>query len=726
MPPKRQPESSNTNGNTMDEDPTTAPSSPPTKESDMLSPPGMRLRSGKKKRRRSDDDDDDNSRDAGTTSTMESAEEQKRKGKRLHAIEEEDETTNGKVVVPPALDENNEGAVNGEKRKKKDVDVVKGDENVSIAAAAVVEEPVSTVPVEVKTPGKFLTSGSKKGGYVPVAKRSTANSATFLATSLSASGSYAALSAPTFSGANRLSKDAMRVSRPSTVEDSAKVTDERKAVEEENVEKEKDDNTSDDSVLQEGAEDIHNFNVVTLVLLLFYIVSSLWTIPSVTDLLMSLYGLNFNEEITDVSDAPRPVVIRPEPTFIPYEGPSYDDMLEEKRTHFREEVQRRKSQEMAIKKASIAEQTQIISEATKRYRYKEGEKGSDSLTSSVDKIEEIFDASADIADAWSEKVVELNNLWSSNEQLELSDLTESIDGFMKHSLVFVSHGIDAEVIHIPGESCSMDEEPVIEPEEIDKLTAESVENHSSKLIEQAQKTKVALAKSEEKFADAVLEIVSDKLSPLITTGEAELEKLSEELNTEETSKDFEADKARIKQEIIQVLNVDRADRTGVKDFASINAGASIIRNGRYKTSPSVKDMLSVWHRFLAFAKLRFYGYPAEAALSPTYPRGSLGQCWAFPQDTTTDMNSFDTHGDFRGSIASLIVRLSEPVKVGSVIIEHPPRGVTSDISTAIRQFRVIGFSDDDFANRWDLGKFYYDAGKGNKFVKKNQQRVLFD
>jgi len=694
----------------MDEDPAAAPSSPPTMETDMLSPPGMRLRSGKKKRRRSDDDDDD-SRDAGTT-TMESGEEQ-RKGKRLHAIDEEGygkDDTNGKV---PAVDES-EGTTNGGEKKKDVKDVAKGEENVSIAA--VVEEPVPTVPVEVKTPGKFLTS-SKKGGFVPVAKHSTANSATFLATSLSASGSYAALSAPKFSGANRLSKDAMRVSRPSTLEDSSKVTDERKAAEEESVEKEKDVNTSDDLVLQERIGDINNFNLVTLALLLFYILSSLWTIPSVTDLLMSLYGLNPNEEITDVSDAPRPVVIRPEPTVIPYEGPSYDDMLEEKRTHFREEVQRRKSQEIAIKKASIAEQAQIISEATKRYRYKEGEKGSDSLTSSIDEIEEIFDASADIADAWSEKVVELNNLWSSDEHLELSDLTESINGFMKDSLVFVSHGIDAEFIHIPGESCSIDEEPVIEPEEVEKLTAESVENHSSKLIERAQKTKVALAKSDEKFADAILDMVSDKLSPLITTGEAELEKLTEELSTEETSKDFEADKARIKQEIIQVLNVDRADRTGVKDFASINAGASIIRDGRYKTSPSVKDMLSVWHRFLAFAKLRFYGYPAEAALSPTYPRGSLGQCWAFPQDTTREMNSFDTHSDFIGSMASLIVRLSEPVKVGSVVIEHPPQGVTSDISTAIRDFRVIGFSDDDFVNRWDLGKFYYDAGKGNKFIK---------
>lgn len=168
-------------------------------------------------------------------------------------------------------------------------------------------------------------------------------------------------------------------------------------------------------------------------------------------------------------------------------------------------------------------------------------------------------------------------------------------------------------------------------------------------------------------------------------------------------------KTGAREVIANVLEVQQADQTGIRDYASVLMGASVILLGERATSPSLVDSLPLWNRLMQQAHLRFYGYGPEAALTPTFPTDALGQCWAFDNASKQKSNTNDYS---YGRYATLTVRLSQPIYVISVTIEHAPKELTDQLQSAIKEFRILGYEDADGAGRpWHLGSFQYDIGK---------------
>lgn len=154
-------------------------------------------------------------------------------------------------------------------------------------------------------------------------------------------------------------------------------------------------------------------------------------------------------------------------------------------------------------------------------------------------------------------------------------------------------------------------------------------------------------------------------------------------------------------DIDRLLEVESADRTGEFDHATVTHGARVLRRGPYATSPSLYESLPLFNRILAYAKLRFYGHPPEVALLPS-SRNGRGQCWSF-----TEEKNRSTNGEVRGEYATLTVSLDAPTFVTEVVVEHRPSG---DMSSAIREFRVLGFEDGGaFGEPFELGSFQYDT-----------------
>lgn len=175
---------------------------------------------------------------------------------------------------------------------------------------------------------------------------------------------------------------------------------------------------------------------------------------------------------------------------------------------------------------------------------------------------------------------------------------------------------------------------------------------------------------------------------------------------------------KIAELIQERLEMERADGTGSFDFASLSSGAKILLGSRRGTSRSLVDALPIFNRLLHLMSLRFYGFGPEAALMPTYPADALGQCWAFEQvplkeqikrrriANTNSNKSGDDHK--RGNYGTLTISLPAPVHVESVVIEHPSKDITEQVTTAIRSFRIIGYMDPEANEKaWTLGSFEY-------------------
>jgi hypothetical protein len=163
------------------------------------------------------------------------------------------------------------------------------------------------------------------------------------------------------------------------------------------------------------------------------------------------------------------------------------------------------------------------------------------------------------------------------------------------------------------------------------------------------------------------------------------------------------------------LRVYAADGTGQLDYAAVLHGASVVRG---KTSASFADTLPPVSRMLHYLGLRFYGHPPEQALSRVDPPGTLGQCWAFRESRATEDGSSSSSsllGVEEGDYATLSVKLSKPVRVTSVSLEHPlpTTGSTDDdmskAHSAVKSFRVYGYQDPDLEQEpFMLGEFTYD------------------
>ena len=157
-------------------------------------------------------------------------------------------------------------------------------------------------------------------------------------------------------------------------------------------------------------------------------------------------------------------------------------------------------------------------------------------------------------------------------------------------------------------------------------------------------------------------------------------------------------------DIDRLLEIESADRTGQLDHATVIHGARVLRRGPYATSPSLFETLPLLNRLLAYTKLRFYGHPPEVALIPSSNYGR-GQCWSFTEERRSG-----TNGEIRGEYGTLTIRLDSPTFVTEVVMEHLPSG---DMSSAVREFRVMGFEDGGaFGEPHELGSFQYDTKGG--------------
>jgi hypothetical protein len=193
----------------------------------------------------------------------------------------------------------------------------------------------------------------------------------------------------------------------------------------------------------------------------------------------------------------------------------------------------------------------------------------------------------------------------------------------------------------------------------------------------------------------------------------------------ESSSDSEDDETQSMEDIDQIiqtrLEMHRADITGLYDHASLKNGAEIIYGGKRGTSKSLIDYLPLFNKLLQKAQLKFYGFGPEAALTPTYPPHTLGQCWSFQQtplkeqlkDRQLVQSDAAVPDDFkRGSLGTLTIRLPTPVVVESVVIEHIPIRPTDRESSAVRSFRVVGYEDSAATTKaWSLGVFEYNISK---------------
>jgi len=165
-------------------------------------------------------------------------------------------------------------------------------------------------------------------------------------------------------------------------------------------------------------------------------------------------------------------------------------------------------------------------------------------------------------------------------------------------------------------------------------------------------------------------------------------------------------------DIDRLLEIEDADRTGKFDYASIVNGAQVVRRGPYATSYSLYETLPLVNRVLAYTKLRFYGHPPEAALVPTFPMHTRGQCWSFTNEQSSSRTSRQAGGgidDMIGDYATLTISLPSAISVSEVMVEHIPPTITSDpTSSAMKEFRVLGFEDTGaFGEPWELGSFVF-------------------
>lgn len=138
----------------------------------------------------------------------------------------------------------------------------------------------------------------------------------------------------------------------------------------------------------------------------------------------------------------------------------------------------------------------------------------------------------------------------------------------------------------------------------------------------------------------------------------------------------------------EALTVYDADKTGLFDFALESAGgtiASIRCTETYDVTQAVYHIMGVpiwWEK--------------QNPRTILQPGSSPGQCWAF-----------------KGAQGSAVIKLSNPVMVNQVTLEHIPKTLSPDgsVASAPRNFEVLGLVDVDDPNPVLLGNFTYDTEK---------------
>jgi len=136
----------------------------------------------------------------------------------------------------------------------------------------------------------------------------------------------------------------------------------------------------------------------------------------------------------------------------------------------------------------------------------------------------------------------------------------------------------------------------------------------------------------------------------------------------------------------EALTVYDADRTGLFDFALESAGGTIASTRcteTYDVTQAVYHVLGVpiwWER--------------QNPRTILQPGSAPGQCWAF-----------------KGSEGCVVIKLSNPVFISNITLEHIAKNLSPDRSvlSAPRQFEVLGLENVEDPNPVHLGNFTYDT-----------------
>jgi len=136
----------------------------------------------------------------------------------------------------------------------------------------------------------------------------------------------------------------------------------------------------------------------------------------------------------------------------------------------------------------------------------------------------------------------------------------------------------------------------------------------------------------------------------------------------------------------EALTVYDADRTGLFDFALESAGGTIASTRcteTYDVTQAVYHIMGVpiwWER--------------QNPRTILQPGSAPGQCWAF-----------------KGSEACVVIKLSNPVFISNVTLEHIAKNLSPDNSvlSAPKQFEVLGLENVDDSKPIHLGNFTYDT-----------------
>jgi hypothetical protein len=206
----------------------------------------------------------------------------------------------------------------------------------------------------------------------------------------------------------------------------------------------------------------------------------------------------------------------------------------------------------------------------------------------------------------------------------------------------------------------------------------------------------------------VKEFVNDELDELGVP----LVKVEGDSSDTEGTDDSQADmtEEEAKKIINERLEINLAENMGIFDVVAIYNGAEVITSGPRATTPSLVQSLPLLNRLMAATKLRFYGHGPQAALMPG---AQSGQCWSF-ENVASSRNprwsSVFRKDNSNGQYASLTVRLAKAVTIGRVILEHP----SDHASSAIQDFRLVGYADDSARGEpVHLGSFTFNNQDGS-------------
>lgn len=279
--------------------------------------------------------------------------------------------------------------------------------------------------------------------------------------------------------------------------------------------------------------------------------------------------------------------------------------------------------------------------------------------------------------------------------------------------------IETSTLSIPGEQCSgmnIVLEPLLNEDEF--VTMQDIENAKSHLI---TSTLSEITNQQHLFrpiSDWMNEEIRNQIIIFKLGDLPYVDDIQPVLNNQiEPSMMEHLDIMQVQAIINHEIEKLKADATGKHDFASLRSGAAIISDGPLGTSPSLVQNLPLGNQLMSKLGLRFYGNGPDAALEPTFPKDSLGQCWSFEKEgvrkriTIQEWNEEDIRQDpNRGSYATLAVRLSKPIDVTEISIEHVPKSLSSNRDTAIKNFRVFGFEGEDaLGYPWLLAESQYDS-----------------